>query len=143
VLLAIDLTAGAVELMVKPSFFLAGELAAIRGAIGVILLVDALLAILGPCGFAGGHLAAANALRDAIPLVLAALADLVVAIVSHVGIVLVSVDRLAQIVLLVVDLLVLLRSELAIVGGAIVADLAIQICLAAFKVLGFTRVQLT
>lgn len=52
VLLTIDLAAGTVELPVELGLVLAGELAAIRGAIGAILLVDALLAILGLCSFA-------------------------------------------------------------------------------------------
>jgi hypothetical protein len=55
VLLAINLTACAILLFVDLSLFLACQLAAVCSAVGMDLLVDALFAILGACGFARGH----------------------------------------------------------------------------------------
>jgi hypothetical protein len=75
-------------------------------------------------------------------LVLAALAHFVVAVVRHVGVVLVLVDRMAQIVLLVVDLLPLLLRQPAIIGRAIVADLAVQVGFARLHISGLARSQL-
>jgi hypothetical protein len=93
VLLAVDLTAGAILLAVDLALFLAAEFASVGLAIGVDLLVDALLTILGAGGFAGSHLAATDALGNAILLVFAALADLVVAVVGGIGVLFVVVDR--------------------------------------------------
>lgn len=55
VLLAVDLTAGAVLLTIDLAAFLTGKLATVGGTIGSDLLVDSLLAILGACRFTGGH----------------------------------------------------------------------------------------
>ena len=49
VLLAVDLAAGAVELMVKLSFVLAGKLAPVCGTIGAILLVNSCLLYTSRC----------------------------------------------------------------------------------------------
>src|SRR5208282_2235804 len=106
------------------------------------LLVDALLAILSAGGLTGGHRSVANAIGNAVLLVLASLPHFVVAVVRHVGVVLVLVDRMAQVVLLVVDLLALLLRQLAAVGLAVVLDLAIQVGFAPFQVLGFAGREL-
>lgn len=142
VLLAIDLTAGAVLFVVDLGALLTGQFAAVGLAIGADLLVDALLAILGASGFAGGHLSTANTLGDAVLLIFATLADLVVAVVGRVGIVLVVVDRAAEVVLLTIDLIAFLLGELTTVGGAIVMNFTIEIGFAAFEIFGFTGGEL-
>src|SRR5580700_4859650 len=101
----------------------------------MILLIDALLAILYAGGLPGIHGAAAQTVGNAILLILAALAHFIVAIVRRVGIVLVLVNRVAQIVLLVVDLLPLLLRQMAVIGRPIVAHLAIQIGFARLDIL--------
>lgn len=143
VLLAIDLAAGAILLAVDLAFLLASQFATVGLAIGVNLLIDALFAIFGAGGFTGGHLAAANALRDAVLLVCAALADFVVAVVGGVGVVLVVVDGAAEIILLAIDLATLLWSELAAVGRAVGMNFAIEIGFATFEVLSFAGSELT
>ena len=143
VFLAIDLTAGAILFVVDLRVFLAGEPASVGLTIGVDLLVNTLLAIFGAGGLAGGHLAAANAVGNAILLKLAARADFVVAVVGGVGVVLVVIDGVAEIVLLAVDLVAFLLGELAAIGGAVVVNFAIEIGFAAFDVLGFTGGELT
>ena len=69
VLFVVDLTAGGVLLAVDLLTFLAGELAAVGDAIVMDLLVDVGLGALGAGRFAGGHLAAAQAVGDALVLI--------------------------------------------------------------------------
>jgi len=142
VLLAIDLTAGAVLFTIDLGVFLAGEFATVGLAIGVNLLIDSLLTIFGVGRFASGHLAAADTLGDAILLELAARTDFVVAVVGGVGVVLVVVDGAADVVLLAIDLIALLLGELAAIGRAIGVNLAIEIGFAAFEVFGFAGGEL-
>ena len=142
VLLAIDLAAGAILFVIDLGALLASKFAAVGLAIGVNLLVDALLTIFGAGGFAGGHLAAADALSNPILLELAACADFVVAVVGGVGVVLVVVDGAADVGLLAIDLVAFLLGKLAAIGRAIVADLAIEIGFSAFEVLGFAGGEL-
>ena len=74
--------------------------AAVRSAHRRIFAVDALLLSLKVRGFAGLQLSALDALRDAVLLILPALADFVVAVVRRAGVVLVVVDPVRQVVLL-------------------------------------------
>ena len=137
-----DLAAGAVLFAVDLAMLLPGQPSAIGLAIGVDLLIDALFTILHARGLPGIHRPVANPVGDAILLVLAALADFVVAIVRHVGVVLVLIDRVTHMILLAIDLLPLLLSQMAVVGLAIVADLAIQVGLARLQIPGLARGQL-
>jgi hypothetical protein len=142
VLLAIDLTAGAILLAIDLSLFLVGQFATICGAVGANLLVDSLLAVLSASGLSGGHRSILDSVGDAILLVFSALSDFIVAVVSLSGVVLVGVDGLAQIVLLAIDLLVLLRGKFAVVRRAVILDFAVEIGLAGFKVLGLAGGEL-
>ena len=69
VLFVVDLTAGGVLLAVDLLTLLTGELATVRLAIVVHLLVDVGLRALGAGRFAGSHLAAAQAVGDALVLI--------------------------------------------------------------------------
>lgn len=65
-LLALDRTAGAIPLVIDLLLFLPRKLATVGLAIRMNLLVDSLLTVFGLGGFAGSHLAAADALRNAV-----------------------------------------------------------------------------
>ncbi len=89
-----------------------------------MLLVDILLVPFGFRGFRRRHLPAADAVRDPLLLIIAARADFVVAVGRGIGVVLVVVDRLAEVVLLLVDLPAFLRRQRAAIGGAVVVNFA-------------------
>ena len=65
-LLAIDLTAGAILLLIDLLLFLPRKLATVGLAIRMNLLVDSCSRFSVLPGFAGSHLAAADALRNAV-----------------------------------------------------------------------------
>jgi hypothetical protein len=83
--LVVDLAAGGVLLAVDLLTLLAGELAAVGFAVVVDLLVDVGLRALGAGRFAGSHLAAAQAVGDALVLVGLAGVGVVVAAGRAVG----------------------------------------------------------
>ena len=87
-------------------------------------------------GFRRRHLPAADAVGDALLLVGAALAGFVVAVVLGRRVVLVVVDRLAEIILLLIDLLALLRRQRAAIGSAVIVNFLVQPSFAAFQILG-------
>src|SRR6185312_4013477 len=76
VVLVVDLTAGAILLAVDLLTLLAGESAAVGDAVVVDLAVDIGLALVGASCFAGGHLATAYTVRNALLLVGFTLIDL-------------------------------------------------------------------
>jgi len=127
VFLVVDLVAGVILLPVDALFFPGREFAAVGRAIGPRLLVDVLFRIFGFGGFRRRHLAAVDPVGDALLLIIAALADLIVAVMFVIGVVLVVVDRLAEVVLLLVDLLALLRRQLAAIGRAVIVNFLVQI----------------
>jgi len=82
----VDLAAGLVLRFVDLLLLLHGELAAVGLPVRGDLLIDALLAIFELRGLPRCQRSAANALRDAILLVLAALSDLIVPVLGDVGV---------------------------------------------------------
>ena len=91
VLFAVDLAAGAVLFPIDLLEFGASEFSAVRGAVGVDLLIDAFLILFSACCLAACHLAAANALRNAVLLIFLARAYFAFVVLLR-GVVLVSVD---------------------------------------------------
>ena len=85
VFLVVDLTAGSILLAVDLLTLLAGQLAAVRHAIVMYLLVDVRLRTIRASRFAGGHLAAAQAIGNALVLVRLAVVGIVVAAGRAVG----------------------------------------------------------
>src|SRR5579863_6349022 len=143
VLLVVDLLAGAVLALVDVFLFLRRQLATIGTAVGGDVAVDILLVVLRLRSFRWRHLSALDAVGDALLLQIAAGTDFIVAIVLCGAVVLVVVDGSAQVILLAVHLLTLLRSERTSVRGAIVVNLAVQMRLPVFQVLGFTGCELS
>src|SRR5258708_25378217 len=105
-------------------------------------MVDALLFIFQFSGFAGGQLAAFDALGNAVLLIFAELADRIVAVMRGVGVVLVSVDLLGKLVLLFIDGGFFRRSQFAAVGCAVGASFTVDGRFLGFQVGGFTGSQL-
>ena len=66
VLVAIDLARLAILLAIDLGFFLRSQLAAVGLAVGTHFLIDLRLIVLQVCRFAGGQLAALDALCDAV-----------------------------------------------------------------------------
>src|SRR6266851_6564284 len=143
VVLALNLLAGTILFAIHLLVLLLGQLTAIGLTICMHLLVDALLLVLSADGLAGAHLSRANAVGDALLLVALPLAHLAVAWLVGRGVVLVVVDRPADVVLPLVDLLLLLRGELAAVGRAVRRNLMVDAGVATLEVLGFAGGQLT
>ena len=95
VLVAIDLARLAILLAIDLGFFLRSQLAPVGLTVGMHFLIDLRLIVFQVGRFAGGQLAALDALRDAVLLVLLALADFTLwAGILHRRIVLVLVDLL-------------------------------------------------
>ena len=143
VLLAVDLPAHAVLAAIDVLPLLLRQLAAVGCAVRCDAAIDVLFAALRTRRFAGCHLAATDALRYAILLVLTALANLIVAKVGLRSVVFVLVDAAAQVVLAAIDILPLLLRELAAIGGAVRVNLLVQVGFARFEILGFACRQLT
>ena len=138
----VDLAAGLVLRVIDLLLLLPGELAAVGLPVRRDLLINSLFVIFEFCGLPGLQRAAANALRDAILLILATLPDLIVPVMRGVGIGLILMDLIAQMVLLLVDLLLFRLRKLASVGLPVVVHLAVEIGLLAFQILGFAGGQL-
>src|SRR5882762_6340948 len=106
-----------------------------RSAVGLAvrgnLLVDTLLLILELGRFTRGQLPALDALGDAVLLIFSALPDFAVAVVRGIGVVLV-----------LINLLLLGRRQLAAVGCAVCFGFAVDGCFFRFQVSGFTGRQL-
>jgi len=84
-------------------FLRSGQLPAVRSAIVANFLVDIGLIFFRAGGFASGHLAAPDALGNAVLLIFRALADLTLRVgILHRGVVLVLIDLLGKLVLLLV-----------------------------------------
>src|SRR5258708_40085818 len=106
-------------------------------------MVDALLFIFQFSGFAGGQLAAFDALGNAVLLIFAALADGIVAVMRGVGVVLVSVNLLGKLILLFIDGGFFRRGQFAAVGCAVGAGFTVYGRFLGFQVGGFTGSQLS
>lgn len=102
-LLIVDLTRHFVLLLIHCAAVGPRQFAAIRLAHSASLTIDALLFVFQILGFARGQLATADALRDAVLLILLSLTDFVVAVVRGIGIVLVLIDVPGQVVLLPIE----------------------------------------
>jgi len=95
VLVAIDLARLAILPAIDPGFFLRSQLATVGLTVGMHFLIDLRLIVFQVGRLAGGQLAALDALRDAVLLVLLALADFTLWVgILHRRIVLVLVDLL-------------------------------------------------
>lgn len=90
---------GAVLRAVDLPLLLGREFAAVGRPVRMNPLIKALFTIFQPRGLTGGQIAVADAIGDAILLILAPLPDLVVAVVGGGGIVFVGIDVVAQPVL--------------------------------------------
>ena len=143
VLLVTDLATSVILALVDVLMFLRRQLAAIGAAVRRDVTIDILLVVFRSGCLPGGHLAATNAIGDALLLLVAARADFVVTVVGGGVVVLVVINRVAQIILLPVYLLAFLRREPATIRSAVVANLAVQVGLATFKVFRLSRIELT
>src|SRR5271170_1632122 len=92
VLVAVDVLRCAVLALVDRLLVGTGEFAAVGLPVCANFAVDPLLLVFKMRGFAGSELTTLYALSDAVLLVLAALADFTIAVVSRVCIVLVVID---------------------------------------------------
>jgi hypothetical protein len=117
VLLVVNVLRSSVLFLVDPLLLARGGLSAVGGAVCRNLLIDGFLLIFQLGGFASRQLAALDALRDAVLLVFAALADGVIAVVCD-GVVLVVVDLLEKLVLLLIDLRLFRSRQLSTIRGA-------------------------
>ena len=108
----------------------------------LIFVVDALLLIFESCRFAGSQLAALDALRDAVLLILAALADFAVAVLRGIGVVLVVVDLVRQVILLIVQLGAVGGGQMAVVFRAHRVLFLVDARFLGFQVLRFTSGEL-
>ena len=106
--------------------FLRREFSAVCRAIGGDVPVNFLFVIFGLRGFRWRHLSAGDAIRDTLLLEVAASADLVVAVGRRIGIVFVVVNRLAEVVLLLINLPAFLRRHRSAIGGAVVVNFLVQ-----------------
>src|ERR1700751_3452373 len=98
-----NLARHAILLPIDLRLLLRRQLAAVGGAVVAHFLVDLRFVRFQVCGFAGGQLSALDALRDAVLLVLGALADFTLRIrVLHRGVVLVLINLLGKLVLLLI-----------------------------------------
>lgn len=138
----VNLTAGAILLTVDGPLFGRRESSAVCLAICSYILVNVLFGFLGSRSFRWRHLAVANTVGDALLLDISARADFIIAVLACWAIVLVVVNRLAEVILLSIDLSAFLRCERAAVGRPIVVNFLIQAGLAAFQIFRFARRQL-
>jgi len=143
VLRPVDIPARTILRVVDLSSLLPRQLAPIGLPIRRNPLINSLFPILQMRRLSRVQAAAADALRNPVLLILAPLPDLVVGVVSGIGIVLVVMDFLAEPVLLTVDLLLLLLRQLSPVGLPFVANLAVQIRLLSFHILRLSSRKLT
>src|SRR5579864_4246282 len=132
-----------VLLLVHLFSFRRSQLSSVGLAIGGHLTIDVLLVLLGLRRFACVHLAAVNAIRDALLLVALALAHFAVRTRLRSSVVLVVVDRTADVVLLLVHMRAFFRSQLSAIGRAIILHFVIDVGFARFQVLGFAGSQLS
>src|SRR5579862_1291133 len=135
--------AGFILLLVHLFSFRRSQLASVGLAIGGHLTIDVLLVLLGFRRFACVHLATVNAIRDALLLVALALAYFAVRTRLRRPVVLVVVDRTADVVLLLVHMRALFRSQLSAIGRTIILHFVIDVGFARFQVLGFAGSQLS
>ena len=142
VLLAVNLTRLLILLLVNIGALAGSKVTAIRLPHAADLSVQSLFAIFLPRRFSRSHLAAANPLRDAVLLVLAPLANLVVAIIGGAGIVLVLVDLPGKAILLTIQRGAVGSGQMAIVRGTHLPLPLVQIGLPVLQILGFSRRQL-
>src|SRR5579864_2323585 len=127
VLVPVDLARLAVLLAIDLGMLLRRQLAAVGLPVGPNLLVDARLVVLKVRGFTGRQLAALDALRDAVLLILLALADFALGIrILHGRVVLVPINLLRQLILLLVQRGLVGGRELAVVQFAHVALFLVQ-----------------
>ena len=140
--LVVDLTRRFVLLLIHGATVGARQFAAVGLAHSASLAIDALLFVFQVLGFARGQLPAANAVRDAVLLVLFALADFTLAVVRRIRIVLVVVDILGQVVLLAIEFCAVGGSQVAIVLGPHIVFFFVQALFLGFQVLRFAGSQL-
>ena len=115
-LVGVDVIGGAVLLAVDGGVLVSGEMPAVGRAVVAHFVVDALLLAFEVRGFPGRQLSALDALRDALLLILLALADFAaVAVVLLSGVVLFGVDSVRKVNLLIVQLRAVSSREVAIV----------------------------
>ncbi len=142
VFVVVNFSARFVLLLVHLFLFGGSQLASVGLAIGGHLTIDVLLVLLGLRGFACVHLAAVNAIGDALLLVALPLTHFAVCTRLRGTVVLVVVDRLAYVVLLLVHVRTLFGSQLPAIGRAIILHFVIDVGFARFQVLGLARGQL-
>ena len=132
-----DLFAVFVLFVIDLFLFLAAQCAAVGSTLVMDLLVYFRLIAISACGFARGHLAAAQSIRGALLLIRLAVVNFVrlhgVAVMFFVG------DLLAGAVLFAVHLLPLLIRQLATIGCPVVVHLLIDVRLRAIRARRFTR----
>ena len=104
VLFVVNLPRNLVLLLIHGSFVSLSQLATVGLAHSAHFLVDALFLIFQMRGFPRFQLAALDALRDAVLLILASLPNLVVTVVCRIGIVFVRGDLVRKVILLIVQL---------------------------------------
>ena len=141
-LLVVNLAARVILALVDVPAFLRRQPAAIGAAVRRDVTIDSLLVVFCSSCLPSGHLTTANAVGDALLLLVAARADFVVTVVGSRVIVLVVVDRMAQIILLPVYLLAFLWRKPATVRSAVVMNLAVQVRLATLQISGFSGIEL-
>src|SRR5208283_98436 len=138
----VDLAAGRVLPLVDVLPLLRRQLASVACAVGGNRAVDILLALLHVRRLVCIHGSIANAVGNALLLVIAPGAHFGVAVLRRLPVVLVVVNRLAQVVLLLVHLLPLLLCQGSAVGLTVGPHFAVDVGFAAFQVLGFACRQL-
>src|SRR5579864_2116701 len=138
-----NFSAGFVLLLVHLFSLGGSQLSSVALAIGGHLMIDVLLVLLGLRRFTCVHLAAVDAIRDALLLVALALAYFAVRTRLCGPVVLVVIDRTADIVLLLVHMRALFGSQLPAVGRAIILHFVIDVGFARFQVLGLAGSQLS
>jgi hypothetical protein len=116
VLLLVNLAAGAILPLVDVLSLLRPEPSSVRLAVCCYLTVDILFVILRFGSFRRSHLATADPVSNPLLLLLAALTHLVVPVLGSRGVVLVVIDGVAEIVLLPINLLALLRRQRTLAG---------------------------
>ena len=103
VLFIVDVSRSAVLALVDRAAIRTRQLSTVRLAIRRCFAVNALLLVFELRGFTCRQLSALDTLRDAVLLILLALADFTGAVVLHSAVVLVVVDLVRQVILLVVE----------------------------------------
>src|SRR5271163_2076110 len=129
----VDGTAAPILRAIDLSAFLRSQLAAVRLPISRDLLINPLLPVFEARGLAGFQTAAANSLCNPVLLKLAARPHFIVAVMCHVGIVLIAIDFIAEMVLLAIHLLPLLLRQRSPIGCPVIVDLPVQVGFLTFE----------